>query len=249
MREFTKISWSPSKGLVLKWQTPVKGEDSEDGHIKSSLESQQTPHDGFLKALKALAPDIPEHCEMPDGWYKERIIILGVSLSHDDAGLSGASIQSQIGLHSGNTITINGPGLKVKGDAHELLKDTCVHRLRTLMKEADNVLKTAASKQTELFPAPMPQTEEPAKGATSEDADSEDADSKDADAKDAAPKSKSDQGATAKDKPPKADDQTPPAKAKSPRGGGTNGSPRKAAVPPRQAPQTTREPARAAAGR
>ena len=33
MREFTKIRYNPSTGLLLVWQTPVKGEDEEDGQM------------------------------------------------------------------------------------------------------------------------------------------------------------------------------------------------------------------------
>jgi len=248
MREFTQISFNPSKGLVLKWQTPVRGEDDEDGHFTTGFKSPKTPHDGFLKALKALGPDIPKHCEMPEDWYKERIIILGVKLSHDDAGLKSASIQSNVGLHSGNTISINGPSLKVKGEAHEMLEEACVHRLRTLMKEADKVLKTIASRQAELFPASLPQAE---KSAETKPAKAK-VPAKDDGAK--KPASEMAPGVN-DDKPGKAEGAKDgkPGKAAGGKGGGakaggTNGSTRKD-TPSKQAIPSTRQPRRAAARR
>lgn len=220
MREFTTIKHNPSTGLVLAWQTEVKSEDGED--IKpfvSSFKSSQAPHEGFLKAMQALAPDIPVHCELPADWYKERIRILGASISYDDAGLKGASIQSKVGLHSGKTISINGPHLLISGEAHELLEEACVFRLRNLIKEAENILKTVASRQTELFPASMPET------------------GKDAETKPA--KGKTSAKTTAKA------DETGGEKGK---GGGPNGSSRRA-IPARQATPSTSRPRRAAASR
>ena len=167
MREFTKIKYDASKGLKLVWQTPVKGDDDDGGHYTSSFSSQQQPHEGFLNVLKALSPDIPVHCELPADWYKGRIAVTGVSLSYDDSGLSGASIQSKIGLHSGITIAINGPALKLSGEAHEMLEEECVFRLRNLVKEAEKVLKAVASKQAELFPVGIKATNgKPVKDST-----------------------------------------------------------------------------------
>lgn len=148
MRKFRRIKYG-SKGLLITWDTPIKG--SEDDCYEGQLKSKnQVPHSAFLKALKALAIDVPIHCEFPEDLFKERIMIGGVSISHNDEGF-GVSIQSVIGLNCGQQLALNGPHLKTTGEAHEKITDECTFRIQTLMKEAENVLKNV-SKQAELFP-------------------------------------------------------------------------------------------------
>lgn len=146
LKQFTKIKIK-DQTTTLKWQVPRKGKDGEFN--EGSATCRETPQPEFIAALQALVPDVPLMCDLPDSWYKDKLKILGVVLSHKD-GIIGATISSTVTLNNKRVIALNTPHLSAEGKAGETLPEGCTDRIEVLIDEAEKYLKGVRA-QLEIF--------------------------------------------------------------------------------------------------
>ena len=146
MKQFTKIKVKGST-TTLKWQVPRKGKEGEFNECGTKC--RETPHPEFIAALQALVPDVPPMCELPDSWYKGKMKILGITLSHKD-GVISATISAVITLLNKRVISLNTPHLSTMGKDGETLPAGCEDRIKALVDETEKYLEGVRA-QLEMF--------------------------------------------------------------------------------------------------
>ena len=122
-----------------------------------SMTSSDKAKPSFHEALQALTEDIVDMCELPNN-YQDRIIVKGVSFSYGgEKEVMGATIIAQMQLRRSNVpLNLNTPHKaeepygEGEGDPAQLLSDSCIRRLETLMEEAEDFMKGIRA-QVDMF--------------------------------------------------------------------------------------------------
>lgn len=133
--------------LLIEYEETMVGCETWDEH---ALKSDDAPLPSLKEAFAALAQDVEELCELPDGEAAEgRIEVTGASFSYGGAGkdVMGAVLTAKRTLKKANSpLNLVTPHKAAEpygegdGDPTPLLSDGCVMRLRKLQSEAERYL-------------------------------------------------------------------------------------------------------------
>lgn len=140
-------------------QILIMYEDGPSNGDEYSLTCREKARPEFYTALKDLAQDVIEMCELPDV-YLEKITVHGVSYSYGgEAGVMGATIVASMKLEESyqdlNIITPHKASAMycpdTPDDEKQLLTGDCIDRLEALRNECEAYIRGDRA-QGSLFP-------------------------------------------------------------------------------------------------
>jgi hypothetical protein len=140
---FKKIKMTKEGKIQMEYEI----KNQKGGMDEFSFSCFEEPKPSFIEALKDLAQDALDICELPDD-YLSRIRISGISLSYGGENETmGCIITAQMILYKSNAaLNLNTPH-KIEefygetGDESQLLSKSCVGRIKTLIDEAGKYAK------------------------------------------------------------------------------------------------------------
>ena len=140
---FQKIKQTKEGKIHVEYEV----ENSKGGMDEFSMTCSDEPKPEFTVALKDLAQDVLDMCELPDV-YLPRVIVTGVSFSYGgEAEVMGATLIAQMKLHKSNVnLNLITPHkieefYSEQGDPAQLLGEECVERLKELIDQAGDYVK------------------------------------------------------------------------------------------------------------
>lgn len=149
---FQKIKVTKEGKIHIEYEI----ENSKDGMDEFSMTCSDEPKPEFTSALKDLAQDVLDMCELPEE-YITRVIVTGVSFSYGgETEVMGATLIAQMKLHKSNVnLNLITPHkieefYSDQGDPAQLLGEECVGRIKELIDQAGDYVRGIRA-QGQLF--------------------------------------------------------------------------------------------------
>lgn len=149
-----KVKVNKAGKIIMEWEQQAK---SGSGWDEYSFCCSEDARPEFHDALKVLAQDVIEMCELPDN-YLEKITVKGVSFSWSQ-DIMGAVIVASMKLDkSHQSLNLNTPhkasemyNPDTPEDEKQLLSSECYERLEVLLQESELYIQGERAQGT-LFP-------------------------------------------------------------------------------------------------